>query len=71
MDLQRIILLVSLLMLTACGGGEEGEVSSVAANYHLDPPDLANLLISEIEPGVPVSRNQRRWRSNSPRGVVQ
>lgn len=53
-DLRRTLLMATLLMLAACGNGHEEEVASVAADYHLDPPDLANLLISEIEPGVPV-----------------
>ena len=57
-DTTRLTLLLflvgALLFLAGCGDGND-EVESAAEEYfHLDPPDLANLLVDEIEPGVPV-----------------
>ncbi len=42
-----------LLVLGGCGNDRDG-TPSAAADYHLDPPELANMLVAGGEPGVPV-----------------
>jgi peptidoglycan/xylan/chitin deacetylase (PgdA/CDA1 family) len=53
--LPLLIIALGCLALAAGCGDRDDEIASAATEYsHLDPPDLANLLVDEIEPGVPV-----------------
>ncbi len=51
-----ILVLAALIAAAAapgCGGGDEAP-ETAAPRYHLDPPDLANVLVAGDEHGVPV-----------------